>query len=151
MDVERFRIDFAGGSVEGVRAGDSGAPALVFHNGTPSAAALLPDVVHAAARHGFQVLTWSRPGHAGSTARPGRTVADNVEEFGLAATGRDTLKDVDASMLAESLGELASEVDQQAANVPTAITHLLPRDGHITVGARRIGEILDDHVALGRP
>lgn len=290
MDVESFRVGYAGGIVEGVRAGSASAPALVFHNGTPTAAALLPDVVAVAQRHGLQALTWSRPGYAGSTARPGRSVADNVaittavlaafgatsfvtagwsgggphaladvalndncraaasiagvapynasidwmagmaaenvEEFGLAAKGEDALtafleqfsdllRDVDGSMMAESLGELASDVDKAAltgaladhmaammrgavstgirgwldddlafvrdwgfdtasiakpvavwqgakdrmvpfshgewlaVNVPTAVAHLLPEDGHITLGANRIGEILDDLVASG--
>jgi pimeloyl-ACP methyl ester carboxylesterase len=290
VDVEPFRVDFDGGVVEGLRAGASERDALVFHNGTPTAAALLPDVVAAAERHGLQVLTWSRPGYAGSTARPGRTVADNaaitaavlaafgapsfvtagwsgggphaladvalsascraaatiagvapydapidwlagmapenVEEFGLAASGEeplrafleqfgDVLREVDGSMMAESLGELASDVDKAAltgefadhmaammrgavstgiagwladdlafvgdwgfapasitqpvavwqgdndrmvpfahgewlaANVKNAVPHLLPGEGHITLGAQRIGEILDDLVALG--
>ncbi|TQS44036.1 alpha/beta fold hydrolase [Cryptosporangium phraense] len=48
---------------------------LVLHNGTPSAASLYPPIVTAAARHGLRVVTTSRPGYAGSTPQPGRTVA----------------------------------------------------------------------------
>jgi pimeloyl-ACP methyl ester carboxylesterase len=49
---------------------------LVFHNGTPTAALLFPPMVDAAARHGLQVVTTSRPGYADSSPSPGRTVAD---------------------------------------------------------------------------
>ena len=288
--VEPFAVAVDGQTVEGVRAGPTGAPALVFHNGTPSSAMLLPEVVAAAERHGRQVITFSRPGYAASVARRGRTVADNalitkalveefraerfitagwsgggphaladvavlpdlcdggatiagvapytadidwlagmaqdnVEEFSLAVKGEDALtpfleqfaavlSHVDGASVAESLGELASEVDKAAlsgefaelvatsmrgalstgilgwldddlafvrpwgfdlatvarpvaiwqgdqdrmvpfahgewlaANVPDARVHLLPGEGHITLGAQRIGEILDDLESL---
>jgi pimeloyl-ACP methyl ester carboxylesterase len=37
-----------------------------------------------------------------------------------------------------------------ATNVPGAHAHLMPGEGHITLGAKRIGEILDDLETLAR-
>jgi pimeloyl-ACP methyl ester carboxylesterase len=54
---------------------DDGMP-LVFQNGTPTAAMLFPPMVEIAAARGLRTVTYSRPGYAGSTARPGRSVAD---------------------------------------------------------------------------
>jgi pimeloyl-ACP methyl ester carboxylesterase len=54
---------------------DDGLP-LVFHHGSPGAALLFPLITDAAAHHGLRTVMPSRPGYAGSTARPGRTVAD---------------------------------------------------------------------------
>src|SRR5437660_2335451 len=49
---------------------------LVFHWGTPCAAVWFDPLVSAASRAGLRLVTYSRPGYAGSTSRPGRTVAD---------------------------------------------------------------------------
>ena len=49
---------------------------LVFHWGTPCAAVWFDPLVTAASRAGLRLVTYSRPGYAGSTARPGRSVAD---------------------------------------------------------------------------
>jgi pimeloyl-ACP methyl ester carboxylesterase len=56
--------------------GPAGAPALVFHSGTPSAALPFRPLTEAAAAHGLRLVTWSRPGYGGSEAAPGRSVAD---------------------------------------------------------------------------
>ena len=53
---------------------DDGIP-LVMHHGTPSAAVLMDSMVAAAARHGLRAVLHSRPGYAGSSAQPGRSVA----------------------------------------------------------------------------
>lgn len=78
MNVDSFALNVDGRRLVGVRAGARGAPAFVFHNGTPTAAMLLPDMVEAAGRHGLQAISFSRPGYSGSTRNEGRTVADNV-------------------------------------------------------------------------
>jgi pimeloyl-ACP methyl ester carboxylesterase len=291
--VESFTVDCDGQPVEGLRAGPRDAPALLFHNGTPTAAMLLPEVVDAAARHGRQVIGFSRPGYAGSQPCRGRDIAtntlitaavldafgaesfvsagwsgggphaladaallagrcraaatiagvapytadglnfldgmadDNITEFTLAANGEDALlpfleqfagalADIDGASAAEALGDLASDVDKAAltgdfadhmaaamraavstgvygwldddlaftkpwgfdvasiarpvaiwqgdqdrmvpfahgewlaTNVPGAHAHLMPGEGHITLGAKRIGEILDDLETLAR-
>jgi pimeloyl-ACP methyl ester carboxylesterase len=49
---------------------------LVFHHGTPGAAVLFPPRTEAAGRQGLRMVVYSRPGYAGSTARPGRSVSD---------------------------------------------------------------------------
>jgi pimeloyl-ACP methyl ester carboxylesterase len=70
-------LDLADGrTLEYVVAGPADGLALVLHHGTPSAALLYPELVEVAARHDLRLVMLSRPGYAGSTARPGRTVAD---------------------------------------------------------------------------
>src|SRR6185436_14998446 len=52
----------------------SGTP-LVLHHGTPGAALQFEPQVAAATRHGLRVVSYSRPGYAGSSPQPGRSVA----------------------------------------------------------------------------
>ena len=56
-------------------AGPADGTPLVLHHGTPSAALFFEPMVETAARHGLRVLVHSRPGYAGSSPQPGRTVA----------------------------------------------------------------------------
>jgi pimeloyl-ACP methyl ester carboxylesterase len=65
-----------GRDLEVLVAGPEDGLPLVFHMGTPSAAVLMPPLVAAAAAQGLRTIVPSRPGYAGSTARPGRSVAD---------------------------------------------------------------------------
>jgi pimeloyl-ACP methyl ester carboxylesterase len=65
-----------GRSLEVVIGGPPGRMPLMFHNGSPTAALLFPPLVAAAERQGLSLVTWSRPGYAGSTPQPGRSVAD---------------------------------------------------------------------------
>jgi pimeloyl-ACP methyl ester carboxylesterase len=53
---------------------------LVMHHGTPGVAIRLEPVAEAAARHGLRFVTHSRPGYSGSTAQPGRRVADVADD-----------------------------------------------------------------------
>ncbi|MGH2719607.1 MAG: alpha/beta fold hydrolase [Actinomycetota bacterium] len=83
-------------TIEALVLGPPGAMPLVFHNGTPSAAIVHRPLADAAAREGLSFVTTSRPGYAGSTAQPGRTVADVAGDTGalldaLGATGFVTL------------------------------------------------------------
>jgi len=64
-----------GGTLE-VLSDESNRLPLVFHWGTPCAAVWFEPLVEAASRAGLRLITYSRPGYAGSTARPGRSVAD---------------------------------------------------------------------------
>jgi pimeloyl-ACP methyl ester carboxylesterase len=57
----------------------SGVP-LVYHAGTPSAAAVMPDLERSARTLGLRVISWSRPGYSSSTRKAGRTVADVVAD-----------------------------------------------------------------------
>ncbi|MDQ1510467.1 MAG: hypothetical protein QOG50_2311, partial [Actinomycetota bacterium] len=78
--------------VELVSSGVVGDTTLVFHNGTPTAALLFAPLAECAARHGLSVVTFSRPGYAGSTAQPGRSVADVADDTAavLDAVGADS-------------------------------------------------------------
>ena len=53
---------------------------LVFHDGTPTAAAPFPQVSEPAARHGLRTINYSRPGYANSTEMLGRSVADAARD-----------------------------------------------------------------------
>jgi pimeloyl-ACP methyl ester carboxylesterase len=57
-------------------AGDPSGPAILVCNGTPGGALIYPPVAEDAARRGARVLSCARPGYAGSSPHPGRTVAD---------------------------------------------------------------------------
>jgi len=72
-------------------AGPADGTPLVFHHGTPFAAILFEPMVAAAARHGLQMVVYSRPGYAGSSPQPGRTVAAVAEDVSalLAELGAD--------------------------------------------------------------
>ena len=69
--------------------GTDGAPALVWHHGSPQTGALLSPLVEAAARRGIRLVSYARPSYGGSTPLPGRDVAS-------AAT--------DAARIADALG-----------------------------------------------
>jgi pimeloyl-ACP methyl ester carboxylesterase len=51
-------------------------PVLVYHTGTPSGGPLFERTVAEAVGRGLRLVTWSRPGYAGSTRLPGRSVGD---------------------------------------------------------------------------
>lgn len=72
--METLRLS-DGRTLEFRLAGPPDGTLLVLHGGTPTAATLFEPMVRAAARHGLRVLTHSRPGYAGSSPLPGRTVA----------------------------------------------------------------------------
>jgi len=65
-----------GRSLEVLTAGPDHGRCVLFHSGTPSAAIERPNVIEQAAQRGLQFVTFSRPGYAGSTQRPGRSVGD---------------------------------------------------------------------------
>ncbi len=49
---------------------------LLFHNGTPGGLVASTDMATAAAVRGLRTVMYARPGYGGSTARPGRRIAD---------------------------------------------------------------------------
>src|SRR3954447_23063406 len=49
---------------------------VIVHQTTPGGTLLLPDAVRAAAELGLRLVSYARPGYAGSTRTPGRSVAD---------------------------------------------------------------------------
>jgi pimeloyl-ACP methyl ester carboxylesterase len=78
VDMETLQLG-GGGSLEFCRSGPEDAEVLlVFHVGSPSAAAVFPNVTEVAAARGVRTVTYSRPGYGGSTRRKGRTFADEA-------------------------------------------------------------------------
>ena len=60
--------------------GPSDGLALLFHYGTPSAAVSFPTRVAEATKRALRPIVYSRPGYGSSTEKPGRSVADAVED-----------------------------------------------------------------------
>jgi pimeloyl-ACP methyl ester carboxylesterase len=69
-----------GRNLEYLVAGPADGTPLVFHHGTPFAALLFEPMVAAATRHGLRTVVYSRPGYAGSSPRPDRTIASVAED-----------------------------------------------------------------------
>ncbi len=59
---------------------DPGAPALVWHHGSPQTGALLEPLLVAAKARGIRLLAYGRPSYGGSTPRPGRDVASAARD-----------------------------------------------------------------------
>jgi len=56
--------------------GDPRGKPVLAHMGTPMSRLQYGPIAHDAARRGLRLITYDRPGYGGSTAQPGRTVAD---------------------------------------------------------------------------
>lgn len=56
--------------------GDTAAPVLIWHHGTPQTGAVIAPVAAEAAARGLRVVSAARPGYPGSDALPGRSIAD---------------------------------------------------------------------------
>ncbi|TMC87752.1 MAG: alpha/beta hydrolase, partial [Chloroflexi bacterium] len=78
--AERLTVGTAGRELDVLVEGPEDGAVLLFHSGTPSAAVRMPDLSTAAVSRGLRLVAWSRPGYAGSTPQPGRSVADVVED-----------------------------------------------------------------------
>ena len=77
MTEDRFTVQAADGRrLDVLTVGAPGGVALVFHHGTPGGLVAMPPLITAAAAQGLRPVLYSRPGYGGSTARPGRSVAD---------------------------------------------------------------------------
>jgi pimeloyl-ACP methyl ester carboxylesterase len=63
-----------------LRSGPPNAHPLVWLGGTPTEASEIPHVARAVEERGWQLISYSRPGYAGSTVQPGRTVADGAAD-----------------------------------------------------------------------
>jgi pimeloyl-ACP methyl ester carboxylesterase len=69
-----------GRSLEIEITGPSGGTPLLFNHGTPGSAHPTRVMQRATSQRGLRLVTWSRPGYAGSTRRPGRRVVDVVDD-----------------------------------------------------------------------
>lgn len=79
MSFEPSRHDITapdGRNLEVITGGPDDGLCYLFHSGTPSAADVRPGVLEQTAKRGLRFVTFSRPGYAGSTSRPGRSVGD---------------------------------------------------------------------------
>jgi pimeloyl-ACP methyl ester carboxylesterase len=63
-----------GRQLETYVSGPADGAVLIYHTGTPSGGPLFSEMVAAGVDRGLRVVTWSRPGYAGSTRLPGRSV-----------------------------------------------------------------------------
>jgi pimeloyl-ACP methyl ester carboxylesterase len=74
-------IPVAGGrTVRAYDTGDTAAPAIVWHHGSPQTGAPLEPLVAAAARRGIRLVTYARPSYGGSTPAPERDVAAAADD-----------------------------------------------------------------------
>src|SRR4051812_14432149 len=71
-----------GRTLEVLEEGAPDGPVLLGQHGTPGSGALYRSEIAAAERLGVRLLAYSRPGYAGSSARPGRSVADGAADVG---------------------------------------------------------------------
>jgi len=77
MNVSEFSLDVGVDRSLDVRvAGPEDGGVLVAHHGTPSTGRPFRPYVEAGAERGLRLVTYTRPGYAGSTRMVGRTVAD---------------------------------------------------------------------------
>ncbi|HET6210759.1 MAG TPA: alpha/beta hydrolase [Jatrophihabitans sp.] len=67
-----------GRTLEYLQFGPVDGPVVLFHLGTPNAAAEYSVVTDAADALGLRLISYSRPGYGESTERPGRRVADAI-------------------------------------------------------------------------
>ncbi len=81
MDVTELTIDLEDGrSLEVAVAGHADGDVVVLHHGTPGSGRPLRSFVDAAAVRGIRLISYSRPGYAGSSRSEGRTIADCVAD-----------------------------------------------------------------------
>jgi pimeloyl-ACP methyl ester carboxylesterase len=74
MDVDTFSLEVDDRRLDVRVAGPEDGAVLVAHHGTPSAGRPFGPYVDAAAARGLRMVTYSRPGYAGSTRASGRSV-----------------------------------------------------------------------------
>jgi len=64
-----------GRTLEVVEAGAPDGPVVVAHHGTPGSGRFYRSEVESAQERGLRLITYSRPGYAGSSPKPGRDIA----------------------------------------------------------------------------
>ena len=100
MSVVELSVEVGAGRSLTVRvAGPEDGVVLVAHHGTPSTGRPFPPYVEAAKERGIRLVTYSRPGYAGSTRDVGRSVADCAADTAaiLAHLGADRCYTIGAS------------------------------------------------------
>jgi pimeloyl-ACP methyl ester carboxylesterase len=77
---QRLLVEATDGRSIDVLVAGEGSRVLIFHDGTPSAPVEFPQLWSAADTLDLRVVCWARGGYAGSTPKPGRSVADVVAD-----------------------------------------------------------------------
>ena len=81
MPLTQLQVRVTDERVVDVVANDVDGPTILFHHGTPGAAAAYDPQVAAATAAGLRWISYSRAGYGGSSRRPGRSVADNCTDI----------------------------------------------------------------------
>jgi len=80
--VPSLTVDLPDGRIlEALSYGPADGRLLVFQTGTPTAAVEYLPLVEIATQRGLRTVMYSRPGYAGSTPLPGRSVVDVVDDI----------------------------------------------------------------------
>lgn len=75
-----------GRALQVLEAGDRNGRPVLVNNGTPNSRLLFGPMVARAERQGIRLISYDRPGWAGSAPQPGRTVADCAADVRAVAT-----------------------------------------------------------------
>lgn len=85
--IERILTAPDGRTLQALEAGDpAGVPVLMFH-GSPGSGLIFSDLDERSAARGIRIVSYARPGYAGSTRREGRNVADAAGDVRAVAAG----------------------------------------------------------------
>lgn len=80
-DQKRHVVTLTDGrKLDVVEAGYENSPAIIVHNGTPSAAGLFKEHIEDALAKGLRIISYGRPGYGLSTRQPGRSVASAAQD-----------------------------------------------------------------------
>lgn len=81
MEQRRHVVTLPDGrDIEVVEAGNVNSPAIIVHNGTPSAAGLIKEHAEDAVERCLRIISYGRPGYGASTRQPGRSVASAAQD-----------------------------------------------------------------------
>ena len=160
MPDGRFTIALTDGRRLECWASDGNEPsALLLQVGTPGAGVPYEPMLAGAARHGLRFVTYSRPGYASSTRRPGRSVADCAPDVAAIADrlGVERLHAVGwsgggphALACAALLPELVRSAATLAGVAPWDVDGLDWLDGMAEENRDEFGAALDGAAALKR-
>jgi len=74
-----------GRALQVLERGDGNGRPVLVHNGTPSSRLIFERDAARAERQHIRLISYDRPGYGGSTAQPGRTVADSADDVRMIA------------------------------------------------------------------
>ena len=136
--------------------GNPAGPSVLVHGGTPSSRLMAASWLRDAEQRGIHLISYDRPGYGGSTAQPGRTVADCASDVRVVADALDVKRlavwgisggGPHALACAALLPDLVSAVATLASGAPYGVEGL---DYFAGMGQRNVDDIrlfLDDPAA----